>query len=123
MTIYNVKNKTFLHKNKFNKTMVNENKLLKNSIIKKDKNSKDLSKTSNSNNNKENNNNNTANKKKAIDNNSNNNNTKNDNNNSKNYFYKILKNKTKIKIEFINPIIPQSLIEEDKPVLKKNKII
>ena len=102
--LYNIKNLVInTGKNNFiDKTIIKDNKYLKESILIKDKNNKDINKTSNL---------------SDLNVNLKNKNSFNlyiKHNDIKNIFCKITKNKTKKKIEFINPIIHPSLIEDNK---------
>ena len=112
MVLYNIKNRALntINNNFFNKTMIKDNNYLKKSILIKDNNNKDINKTSN-----------LADLNLNLKNKNNyNNNNFIKNNDKKNIYCKIIKNKTRIKIEFINPIIPPPLIEDNKLNIKDN---
>ena len=112
MVLYNIKNRVLntINNNFFNKTMIKDNNYLKKSILIKDKNNKEINKTSNL----------TDLNLNLKNKNTYNNNNFTKNNDKKNIYCKIIKNKTKIKIEFINPIIPPPLIEDNKLNIKDN---
>jgi hypothetical protein len=110
---YNIKNHIINANNNncFNKTMINNYKWPKKSILKnnKKKNNKIINKASSLEN---------RNIDKIKKRNKNNNLLK--NNNKNNFFCKILINKTNIKIEFVSQIVSQPLIKEDTIESKDN---
>ena len=111
MILYNIKNQIINNRNNdiFNRTMIKDNKYIKQPNLIKDKNTKDNNKTPNIN-------------KKHLNMSHNNYNnlyfTK--NNNKKSIYCKIIKNKTKMKSEFIKPNFPPSFFEDNKFNTKDN---